>query len=195
MSAKIITVDFRSDTLFAVERDDGLFLAVKPICETLGIAWQKQLERLKRDPILCEGITVTVIPSVGGPQETTLLRLDLVHGWLFTIDESRVKDEETRQRILAYKKECYATLFRHFYGKAQQVHVGEIIEPPPNAEEAEGPRVRLVTEARHTFGVQSAAQLWFKLGLPVVPAMYKDPRQFEFLYSPGTRNNGDGKAA
>ena len=101
---KIITVDFRNDTLFAVERDDGVYVAVKPISDTLGLAWNKQLERLKRDPILAEGMTIMVMPSVGGIQETTCLKLELVNGWLFGIDESRVKDEETRQRVLAYKR-------------------------------------------------------------------------------------------
>ena len=28
---QIITVNFRNDTLFAVERDDGVFVAAKPI--------------------------------------------------------------------------------------------------------------------------------------------------------------------
>lgn len=180
MTAKIITVDFRRDTLFAVERDDGVFVAIKPICESLGLSWGSQYNRIVKDPILAEGIFVTKIPSVGGPQETTLLRLDLVNGWLFTIDESRVKDEETRQRVLTYKRECYQVLFRHFYGKA---HHGEVLDPPPAVEVAEGSSVRLVTECRLTFGVNSAAQLWFKLGLPVVPAMYRETMQLELNYS------------
>lgn len=32
-------------------------------------------------------------------------------------------------------------------------------------------RLRMVREARQTFGVRAAGQLWFGLGLPVVPAM------------------------
>lgn len=180
MSAKIITVDFRQDTLFAVERDDGVFVAVKPICDALGVAWQKQLERLKRDPVLSEGITMTVIPSPGGMQETTLLRLDLVNGWLFTIDESRVRDDETRQKVLTYKKECYGVLFRHFHGKHAAPSAPEF-DVPRVTDEAEGPKVRMVTEARHSFGIPSACQLWIKLGLPVVPAMLHDPRQGDLL--------------
>jgi hypothetical protein len=180
--SNIVTVDFRNDTLFAVERDDGVFVAVKPISDALGLKWASQHDRLNRDPILSEGILVMGIPSVGGMQETTCLKLELVNGWLFTIDESRVKDEETRQKVLAYKRECYQTLFRHFYGHGKRAQ-GETINPPQDTEEAEGPKVRLVTEARHTFGIQSAAQLWFKLGLPVVPAMLHDPRQISIDYS------------
>ncbi len=32
-------------------------------------------------------------------------------------------------------------------------------------------RLRMVREARQTFGVRAAGQLWFGLGLPIVPAM------------------------
>ncbi len=176
---QIITVNFRSDTLFAVERDDGVFVAVKPISDALGLAWNKQLERLKRDPILSEGMTVTVIPSPGGAQESTCLKLELVNGWLFTIDESRVKDEETRQRVLTYKRECYSVLFEHFYGKRKAATVevvGDI-----DAQEPDGAKIRMVTESRQTFGTQAAAQLWFKLGLPVVPAMLQDSRQISLF--------------
>lgn len=178
---KIITVDFRSDTLFAVERDDGVFVAVTPICQALGLSANKQRERIQNDPILREGGTVTVLPSAGGAQETFCLRLDLVNGWLFTIDESRVKDEETRQRVLTYKRECHAVLFRHFYGRAERTAAAQVIEPTLQTEGAEGPKVRMVTEARHTFGEQAAGQLWFKLGLPVVPAMLHEPRQIEMF--------------
>lgn len=176
---KIITVDFRQDTLFAVERDDGVFVAIKPICDAMGLVWRAQWKRLQEDAIFSEGITVAVMPSVGGAQETTLLKLELVNGWLLSIDDKRIPDPTVRDRVLTYKRECYGVLFHHFYGRAARP--AELIDPPQQTEEPEGPRVRLVTEARHTFGVQAAGQLWFKLGLPVVPAMYHDPRQMDMI--------------
>ena len=38
-------------------------------------------------------------------------------------------------------------------------------------------RLWMVREARKTFGMRTAGQLWFKLGLPVVPAMRVSPAQ------------------
>lgn len=183
----IVTVDFRNDTLFAVERDDGVFVAVKPICDSLGLAWGSQHNRLLRDPILAEGVFTTKMPSIGGMQETTCLRLDLVNGWLFTIDESRVKDDETRQRVLSYKRECHAVLFSHFYGKRQKPATSIEDEPAEN----ESTKIRLVNESRQVFGTQAAAQLWFKLGLPVVPAMLHDPRQLTLLDYSVIKSAGD----
>jgi hypothetical protein len=173
----IITVNFRNDTLFAVERDDGVFVAIKPICDSLGIAWQGQLQRVKYDPVLSEGVTTVVIPSPGGAQETTCLKLELVNGWLFKIDSRRVQNEDAKQKLLTYQRECYGVLFQHFYGKHQKP--APVIEEEPA--ENESVKIRLVHESRQVFGTQAAAQLWFRLGLPVVPAMLHDPRQISLL--------------
>lgn len=181
---KIVTVDFRQDTLFAIERDDGVFVAIKPICDALGLAWNKQRERIQRDPILSQGGTMVVLPSVGGPQETLCLKLELVNGWLFTIDHDRVRDDETREKVLAYKRECYSVLFQHFYGRATGRVAGPADDEPTSSD---GTSIRQVAECRHVFGVRAAGQLWFKLGLPVVPAMLHDPAQAELFDYPGIK--------
>ncbi|MFG1414038.1 phage antirepressor N-terminal domain-containing protein [Xanthobacter sp. VTT E-85241] len=183
----LIQVEFHGDTLFAVERDGAVFIAIKPICDALGLVWRKQQERIRRDPILSQGITMVVIPSPGGPQETTLLRLDLVHGWLFTIDEGRVKDEETRRRVLLYKRECYRALFSHFFGERGGHHDGVPFEGlegegvlnvrTASASEDFGPlsdlsaRCRMVEITERLSGKSAARALWRHLGLPWVGEM------------------------
>ena len=174
---KIVSVDFRDDTLFAAEMPEGVFVAITPICNSLGLAPNKQRERIQNDPILSEGGTVTVFPSAGGAQSTFCLRLDLLHGWLFTIDESRVSSPEVRDRVLVYKRECYRVLAAHFLGH------GEAMQP--NAAESLTCRRQLVAEARQTFGNQSARELWFALDLPIVPSMHAPAGQgaFGFTYT------------
>jgi hypothetical protein len=39
----------------------------------------------------------------------------------------------------------------------------------------------MITECRQTFGQKAAGQLWVKFGLPVVPAMIEENRQFSLL--------------
>lgn len=129
--ARIVTVDFRDDTLFAVERDDGVFVALKPICDRLGLAWGSQYNRLMRDTILAEGIFIMKMPLPGGAQEMTCLRLELVNGWLFGIDESRVKPE-LHEAVLTYKRECYAVLAARFLpGRAPVVEPSGVFGPTP----------------------------------------------------------------
>ena len=182
---KLVTVDFHEDTLFAIERPDGVFVAVKPICDALGIEWRKQHARLNRDPILAEGITIMVMPSLGGPQETTLLRLELMQGWLFGIDAERVKPE-ARERVLAYKRECYAALHGHFYGRKTAAPI-----PIP---EAVLKRLRLVTECRQSHGIKAAQEMWRKLDLPMVPSMSQPDLQSTILFggaAPGQQRGGN----
>lgn len=122
---------------------------------------------------------MVVIPSIGGPQETTCLRLDLVHGWLFTIDHDRVKPE-LRDRVLTYKRECYRVLHEHFHpapvaGVAPEAAEREVTE-------SEASKLAAVREARLVFGFRAAQQMWFSKGLPTVPAMFApnvQPELFE----------------
>lgn len=114
---EILTFDFSGDTLLTVRSDGGVFVAVKPICDAVGLAWNGQLERLKRDAVLAEGMRIIRIPSQGGRQETVCLPLELMHGWFFTIEDSRIKNPEARARVLLYKRECYAALHGYFAGR------------------------------------------------------------------------------
>lgn len=180
---QIITVNFRGDDLYGFEEDDGTFVALKPIVESMGMAWNGQFERVNRDPILSEGIRVMRTPFTrGGSQDVTCLKLELVNGWLFTIDASRIKDEAVRERVLIYQRECYSVLHKHFYGRGHADRAETLIGTP-NAEEPLQVKRSLVTEARQTFGCQSARELWFKLGMPTTPSMYADDRQYEFTYT------------
>jgi len=178
--SKLVTITFHDDTLFAVEDGETVFVAIKPICDTLGISADRQRDRIRRDLILNEGATIMGVPSAGGEQETFCLRLDLLQGWLFGIDASRVKPE-ARDRVLAYKRECFAVLFRHFYG--ERATVARLEPAEPAREEPVPVRRSLVTEARQTFGTRAAGSLWLALGLPVVPEMREGRRQSEFGFT------------
>lgn len=119
MSATEVSLfDFYGDRLMAVEIDGIVYVAIRPIAEALGLSWGSQYNRLRRDEIFNEGVFVMKTPSGGGMQDATCLRLDLLHGWLLGIDDRRVKPE-LRERVLTYKRHCYALLHEHFTGKAQ----------------------------------------------------------------------------
>lgn len=181
---KLVTVPFRGDTLFAIQDDDGVSVAIKPITDRLGLDWSAQLKRTKRDPILSKGMAIMTIPSPGGAQEATCLRLKLLPGWLFGIGANQVR-EEARPLVMLYQEECHEVLFRHF--NAPPRGEGECMTHPPfpSAAREEPVRVRrqLVTEARHVFGERAAGRLWFALGLPIVPEMHSPPAQADFGFT------------
>lgn len=169
---EIVTVNFRGDELYGFKQDDGVFVALKPICEAMGLAWEGQRQRVNRDPILSEGTCMMQVPfGRGGPQEVTCIKMDLVNGWLFGIDSSRIKDLEVRERVILYQRECYGVLFKHFYkgGLLESEDAGD-----PNMALPVGERRKLVTEARQSYGTAASRALWCKLGLPMVPQMMVD---------------------
>lgn len=192
---QIITVNFRGDQLYGFENDDGIFVALKPIVESMGMDWSAQYRRVSRDPILKEGIAMMATPfSRGGEQEAVCLKIDLVNGWLFTIDSSRIKDEAVREKVILYQRECYGVLFKHFYkGAKADDHL--VVEDHEETATAESAKIRLVTEARQTFGSKASGELWFKLGLPTVPAMIEQSRQFDLLDFASIKTASDSQAA
>lgn len=109
----ITTVDFHGHQLWATKQGDDIYVALTPICNAMGIDARGQRQRIQRDPLLAEGTSVIHTPTPGGAQEMLCLRLDLLNGWLFGIDSSRIA-EEKRERVLLYKRECYAALAAHF---------------------------------------------------------------------------------
>lgn len=176
----IVTVNFRGDELYGFEADDGIYVALKPIVESMGIDWNGQYQRVKRDPILSEGMCVMHIPfGRGGAQDVVCLKIDLVNGWLFTIDSSRIKDDAVREKVMIYQRECYGVLFKHFHKGAKQPEK-LIIEDHEESAEPDAAKIRMVTEARQTFGTRASGQLWFQLGLPTVPAMIEQSMQLSF---------------
>jgi hypothetical protein len=176
MMGEIVTVNFRGDQLYGFRADDGVFVALKPIVEAMGMDWSAQYRRVQRDPILHEGIAIMATPfGRGGDQETICIKMELVNGWLFTIDSSRIKDDAVREKVILYQRECYSVLHNHFAGKKQPLEDGEL-EPDSSPTFAE--RLRAVTEARQTFDTMAARQMWMKMHLPVVPAML-EPQPYQ----------------
>ncbi len=191
---QIITVNFRGDDLYGFANDDGTYVALKPIVEAMRLDWSAQLKRVKRDTILSEGMAIMATPfGRGGEQDAVCLKLELVNGWLMTIDDKRIPDAEVREKVLVYKRECYGVLFQHFYKGEKTVPVE--IPAESRTHEAEGAKIRMVTEARQTFGTGASSQLWFKLGLPVVPAMMEQNRQLDLIEYSRIKASGDGAAA
>ncbi len=129
--SKVVPVMFGQDLILAARVGEEVYVAIKPICDSLGLSWGSQRNRIQRDQILSEGVSMMNMPLAHHGQETVCLRLDLVNGWLFGIDENRVRPD-VRETVLRYKRECYRVLFSHFYGAAEgRVKVGSRRQPDP----------------------------------------------------------------
>nr|DAX41017.1 MAG TPA: repressor domain protein [Bacteriophage sp.] len=114
------TISFNNQSLITVEQNGNHYVAMKPICENIGLAWEPQVLRIKRDEVLSQGMIVMIIPTNGGNQNMICLPIEYLNGWLFGIDINRCKPE-IRGTLIKYKKECYQALHDYWFnGKAER---------------------------------------------------------------------------
>lgn len=155
----IVKVEFHGDTVSAVREGETVLVPVKPIVERLGMAWNGQLERIKRDEVLRSSMREIRIDTPAGARDAAALPLDVLPGFLFGMETDRIPDPEVRATALTYKRECYAVLYRHFFGPKEE-------EPVDRDLLAEN--LQLVKQARLAFGRKAAQAMWNRLGLPPI---------------------------
>lgn len=111
--SSIVSVPFRGQVIEAQKDGETVKVALKPICENLGLNANGQIQRLKRQP----WATTCVIHAVAGDgRQRELVAVDrrTFTMWLATIDTRRVRSQAARDLIIAYQQEAADALDRYF---------------------------------------------------------------------------------
>jgi len=97
------------------------YVAIRSICQCLGIDHKSQFERIKNDEILGQLYTDTVYSWGEDKRQRKMFCLPVkyVFGWLFSIDEIKI-NAHARPTFIEYKKQCYEALYNHFIGGLSQ---------------------------------------------------------------------------
>jgi len=135
MSKTFEIVPFHDHEILTVREGEDIIVPLKTLVDAIGVSWHGQLERVKRHPVLSKGIRVTRIPSQGGMQETTGLALDMVPGFLTTIESERIKDAAVRARVILFQTEAFQALFAHFFGGRRSPSGRNTVVAPPSTAE------------------------------------------------------------
>jgi hypothetical protein len=109
-------VSFRGERLTLVWQGEEPYVALRPICERLGLNWKGQHERLVNPE---NGFSCVAIHTTGADRkqyEMLCLHAVEVPLWLAAISPARVKPE-LREALIAYRKECALVLFQHVRGR------------------------------------------------------------------------------
>lgn len=89
-------------------------VAIKPICEALGVDPDWQNSRIKEDEILGQLHKISYVVAADGKQrEMATIPFKYVFGWLFSINIKKVAPE-VKDFVIQYKKQCYDALYNHF---------------------------------------------------------------------------------
>ncbi len=117
MNSTLVAVNFNNQTLTATLVDGIPHVALKPICENLGIDWEAQNQRIKRHPVLNSvACMIKATAADGKMYEFIMLPIKFLNGWLFGIDANRVK-AEAKEPVIKYQIECFEVLANHFMPK------------------------------------------------------------------------------
>ena len=105
-------------SLQVVADDREQLVAVKPVCEILGVNYTTQVEKLKEHPIFSSTIPLRgTVGADGKTREMLCIPLRLFPGWLFSINPDNVK-EEVRENLIQFQLKCNDVLFDYFFNRA-----------------------------------------------------------------------------
>lgn len=77
MMLQTALVPFRGQTLLTVRDGEQVRVAIRPICEALGLDWSAQYRRLLRNPVLADSVAMMATESSRGDRTSITIPLDL----------------------------------------------------------------------------------------------------------------------
>ena len=114
-------IQFNGRDIIAELENNVLYVAIRPICEAIGLDAKSALRNIKNDEILGGVVCSRTLHDASNRlQEMLCMPIQYLNGWLFSLQINKVK-EEIRPTLLKYKKECYEVLFNHFFGSSNVV--------------------------------------------------------------------------
>ncbi len=112
MTDQLLPVPFYEDTNVLVDHDGKPFVAMKPIVENMGLAWQSQHVKLTEK--FSSVVTIIVTTGIDGKQyEMLCLPLRKIPAFLYSINPNKVSPE-LREKIIRYQSECDDALWDYW---------------------------------------------------------------------------------
>lgn len=151
MDTKILV---RVNNVDIVSTSDEQLIAIKPICQAIGIDYSNQIKKIKEDGILSSTMVLkTTVGADGKNREMCCLPVRYIFGWLFTINPANVSID-SQKAVLKYKQICYDALYDYFTGQQKKVNEQNkveiaLLEDISNLSSQQSQIKQSITEKRH----------------------------------------------
>ena len=114
-STAITTVPFHGHSLFLVDYDGQPYTPMKTIVEGMGLKWQPQHRKLNESRFKsCITEMVIQLPGDDQRRSVTCFPLRKLPGWLMTISPNKIKDADTKARVIQYQNDCDDALWAYW---------------------------------------------------------------------------------
>ena len=110
----LISVAFRGGDILVT---DDQRIALKPVCDAMGIDFEGQRQRLQRQPWAVACMTQAT-GADGKTYEMFAVDRRTFTMWLATIETGRLKNEQAREQVAIFQAEAADVLDAHFHGGA-----------------------------------------------------------------------------
>lgn len=103
-------LNFNGRNIVFLSKDGVYWIAIKPICEVLGVDYEAQRKAIHKHKTL-SGVpsNQTVHDASGRLQKMLCLPEKYIYGWIFSINSES-------EGLIQYQLECYNILYNHFHG-------------------------------------------------------------------------------
>ena len=108
---ELTRIPFHDTTIYTTA--DGAYVALRPVCEALGLDVHSQRHRLQRQSWATE-VIMTSVAADGKTREMVFIDRRTFTMWLATIDTGRINDEHTRELVRTYQCEAADALDKYF---------------------------------------------------------------------------------
>ena len=98
--SKLESIPFHGTTINATRTPEGVRVAIRPVCEAIGLDYSAQWRRLERQPWAVVAMTATT-GSDGKTYEMATVDRRTFTMWLATVDTNRLKNEQAREMLIA----------------------------------------------------------------------------------------------
>jgi hypothetical protein len=123
-----VNIPYKDSTLvtWLNEQDGKTWIALKPLCERLGIQSARQEQKVQDDPRF-NCTHMYAVAEDGKQREMVALQVEQVYGWLYTINPNKVSPE-SYQEILDFQKYCTQVIYEAASGQANSEVVQKLYE-------------------------------------------------------------------
>ena len=111
-------LEFNGKSIHFLAVDGEYWIALKPICEALGILWRHQHTKLINGEDIFGELYRDhgMVAADQRVRNMTCLPERYIYGWIFSIPYSNTMSEQTKQNLKTYKKECCDIIYEYFRG-------------------------------------------------------------------------------
>jgi len=111
---EVQTFQFHGDRLGTFKVGDVPHVAMRPIVEGMGLAWQGQIDKLNAQPHKFNCQHIMTVGADGRQRRMLAMPIAKLNLWLATINPAKIKDAAKRAKVELYQEESAQALFNYW---------------------------------------------------------------------------------